>query len=49
VTDFASLPIAAWMFMTIPATLGCIKRLFKTNDQYIVAEKFFSEEAESQD
>lgn len=49
VIDFASLPIAAWMFMTIPATLGCIKRLFKTNDQYIVAEKFFDEDAEYQD
>ncbi|KAI9286574.1 hypothetical protein BC943DRAFT_320963 [Umbelopsis sp. AD052] len=47
--DFISLPISAWLFMTIPATVGCIKRLFKTNDQYIVAEKFFSEDAESQD
>lgn len=49
VIDFISLPVSAWLFMTIPATIGCIKRLFKTNDQYIVAEKFFSEDAESQD
>ncbi|KAI9253620.1 hypothetical protein BY458DRAFT_541992 [Sporodiniella umbellata] len=42
--DYVSLPIAAWAFMTIPATIGCIKRLYKTNDQYIVAEKFFEED-----
>ncbi|KAI7906913.1 uncharacterized protein BX663DRAFT_494184 [Cokeromyces recurvatus] len=39
--DYISLPIAAWAFMTIPATIACIKRLYKTNDKYIVAEKFF--------
>ncbi|KAI9024925.1 hypothetical protein CLU79DRAFT_699860 [Phycomyces nitens] len=44
VFDYATLPIAAWMFMTIPSTIACIKRLYKTNDQYIVAEKFFDEE-----
>lgn len=42
--DYISLPIAAWAFMTIPATIACIKRLYKTNDQYIVAEKFFDED-----
>lgn len=44
VLDYISLPIAAWAFMTIPSTIACIKRLYKTNDQYIVAEKFFDEE-----
>ncbi|KAI7869070.1 hypothetical protein BDF14DRAFT_1787860 [Spinellus fusiger] len=39
--DYATLPIAAWMFMTIPSTIACIKRLYKPNDQYIVSEKFF--------
>jgi hypothetical protein len=42
--DYISLPIAAWAFMTIPSTIACIKRLYKTNDQYIVAEKFFDQE-----
>ncbi|KAI9319838.1 hypothetical protein BX666DRAFT_1853194 [Dichotomocladium elegans] len=42
--DYISLPIAAWMFMTIPSTIAALKRLYKTNDQYIVAEKFFKEE-----
>ncbi|KAI9264899.1 hypothetical protein BDA99DRAFT_436977 [Phascolomyces articulosus] len=42
--DYISLPIAAWLFMTIPSTIAALKRLYKTNDQYIVAEKFFDEE-----
>lgn len=42
--DYISLPIAAWMFMTIPSTIASIKRLYKTNEQYIVAEKFFEED-----
>ncbi|KAI8384303.1 uncharacterized protein BYT42DRAFT_544222 [Radiomyces spectabilis] len=44
VFDYISLPIAAWAFLTIPSTIACIKRLYKTNDQYIVAEKFFDED-----
>ncbi|KAF7723266.1 hypothetical protein EC973_002159 [Apophysomyces ossiformis] len=44
VFDYISLPIAAWLFMTIPSTIACIKRLYKSNDQYIVAEKFFEED-----
>jgi hypothetical protein len=44
VFDYISLPIAAWAFMTIPSTIACIKRLYKTNDQYIVAEKFFDDD-----
>ncbi|KAI8642632.1 hypothetical protein BD408DRAFT_416252 [Parasitella parasitica] len=44
--DYISLPIAAWAFMTLPATIACIKRLYKTNDKYIVAEKFFDEDNE---
>ncbi|CAO3629524.1 unnamed protein product [Cunninghamella echinulata] len=43
VFDYISLPIAAWLFMTIPSTIACIKRLYKPADQYIVAEKFFDE------
>jgi hypothetical protein len=46
VFDYISLPIAAWMFMTIPSTIACIKRLYKPTDQYIVAEKFFDEESD---
>ncbi|KAI8979921.1 hypothetical protein BDB01DRAFT_843928 [Pilobolus umbonatus] len=37
--DYTSLPIAAWMFMTIPSTIACLKRLYKPNEQYIVSEK----------
>ncbi|CEP13421.1 hypothetical protein [Parasitella parasitica] len=44
--DYISLPVAAWAFMTLPATIACIKRLYKTNDKYIVAEKFFDEDNE---
>ncbi|KAI9486454.1 MAG: hypothetical protein EXX96DRAFT_549107 [Benjaminiella poitrasii] len=44
--DYISLPIAAWAFMTIPSTIACIKRLYKTNDKYIVAEKFFEADNE---
>lgn len=41
--DYPSLTVAAWMFMTIPSTIACIKRLYKSNDKYIVSEKFFEE------
>lgn len=44
--DYISLPIAAWMFMTIPSTIAAIKRLYKTNEQYIVAEKFFDDNSD---
>jgi hypothetical protein len=47
VADYITLPIAAWMFMTIPSTIACIKRLYKPTDQYIVAEKFFEEEQDA--
>lgn len=42
--DYISLPVAAWAFLTIPSTIASIKRLYKTNNEYIVAEKFFDEE-----
>jgi hypothetical protein len=45
VFDYISLPIAAWMFMTLPSTLACIKRLVKSEQEYIVAKKVFAEEA----
>lgn len=43
--DYISLPIAAWMFMTLPSTLACLKRLVKTEQEYIVAKKVFTEDA----
>ncbi|KAI8330763.1 hypothetical protein BC941DRAFT_440104 [Chlamydoabsidia padenii] len=46
VFDYITLPIAAWLFMTIPSTIACIKRLYKPTDQYIVAEKFFDEDSD---
>ncbi|KAG2176054.1 hypothetical protein INT44_000533 [Umbelopsis vinacea] len=45
VVDYISLPIAAWMFMTLPSTLACLKRLVKTEQEYIVAKKVFTEDA----
>lgn len=44
IVDYASLPISAWMFMTLPSTLACLKRLVKTEQEYIVAKKVFNEE-----
>ncbi|KAI9489462.1 hypothetical protein BDB00DRAFT_843008 [Zychaea mexicana] len=42
--DYATLPLAAWLFMTLPSTLACVKRLRKREEQYIVAEKFFKDD-----
>ncbi|KAI9255223.1 hypothetical protein BDA99DRAFT_562489 [Phascolomyces articulosus] len=42
--DYVTLPIAAWLFMTLPSTLACVKRLRKKEEQYIVAEKFFKDD-----
>ncbi|KAI7907637.1 glycosyl transferase family group 2-domain-containing protein [Cokeromyces recurvatus] len=41
--DYVSMPIAAWLFMTFPSNIASCKRLLKTRDQYIVAEKVFVE------
>ncbi|KAK4519141.1 uncharacterized protein ATC70_009373 [Mucor velutinosus] len=41
--DYVSMPIAAWMFMTLPSNIASCKRLFKARDQYIVAKKAFVE------
>ncbi|GAA5811814.1 hypothetical protein MFLAVUS_005259 [Mucor flavus] len=41
--DYLHTPIAAWAFMTIPSDIASLKRIFKTRDQYIVAEKVFHE------
>ncbi|KAG2228663.1 hypothetical protein INT48_005241 [Thamnidium elegans] len=41
--DYLHTPIAAWVFMTIPSDIASLKRIFKTRDQYIVAEKVFHE------
>lgn len=39
--DYVSMPAAAWLFMTVPSNIASCKRLFKSRDQYIVAEKIF--------
>ncbi|KAG0171835.1 hypothetical protein DFQ30_000294 [Apophysomyces sp. BC1015] len=41
--DYTMLPIAAWLFMTLPSTLACLKRFLKREDKYIVSEKFFKQ------
>ncbi|KAI8979222.1 hypothetical protein BDF20DRAFT_819754 [Mycotypha africana] len=41
--DYVSMPMAAWMFMTLPSNIASVKRLFKARDQYVVAEKSFME------
>jgi hypothetical protein len=46
VADYASLPIAAWLFLTLPSTLACIKRFVRGEDAYIVGAKIFDEEKE---
>ncbi|CAG8742956.1 5384_t:CDS:2 [Gigaspora margarita] len=38
-TDYAWLPVSAWLFMTLPSTLACVKRLTRSNDKYVVAAK----------
>ncbi|RUS13524.1 glycosyl transferase family group 2-domain-containing protein [Endogone sp. FLAS-F59071] len=47
--DYAWLPVAAWLFLTLPSTVACIKRLIKHEDKYHVSEKVFSEQSESDD
>ncbi|RUP44072.1 glycosyl transferase family group 2-domain-containing protein [Jimgerdemannia flammicorona] len=46
--DYVWLPVAAWLFLTLPSTVACVKRLVKYEDKYVVAEKIF-EEPESDD
>jgi hypothetical protein len=46
--DYASLPIAAWLFLTLPSTIACVKRLFKGDDAYVVGAKIFND-SETQD
>ncbi|KAI9308511.1 glycosyl transferase family group 2-domain-containing protein, partial [Cunninghamella echinulata] len=41
--DYITLPIAAWLFMTLPSTLACFKRLSQKDQEYIVSEKLFKE------
>ncbi|KAL0076610.1 hypothetical protein J3Q64DRAFT_1666188 [Phycomyces blakesleeanus] len=41
--DYTMLPVAAWLFMTLPSTLACMKRLLKREEHYVVAEKFFDD------
>ncbi|CAG8492816.1 5091_t:CDS:2 [Acaulospora colombiana] len=42
-TDYAWLPVSAWLFMTLPSTLACVKRLTRGEEKYVVAEKIFTE------
>ncbi|KAI8136725.1 hypothetical protein BJV82DRAFT_526617 [Fennellomyces sp. T-0311] len=42
--DYITLPVAAWLFMTLPSTLACVKRLRRREEKYIVAEKFFKDD-----
>jgi len=42
--DYAWLPVSAWIFLTLPSTMACVKRLTKSEEKYVVAEKVFSEE-----
>ncbi|GAA5806702.1 hypothetical protein MFLAVUS_000050 [Mucor flavus] len=46
--DYASLPIAAWLFLTWPSTVACVKRLFSGDDAYVVGAKVFKEEEEKE-
>lgn len=46
-SDYASLPIAAWLFLTWPSTIACVKRLFSGEDAYVVGAKIFKEDDES--
>ncbi|KAI8065715.1 glycosyl transferase family group 2-domain-containing protein [Gongronella butleri] len=45
--DYATLPIAAWLFMTLPSTLACVKRLSLKEQKYIVSEKLFKDEIDN--
>lgn len=42
--DYVNLPIAAWLFMTLPSTLACFKRLSQKEQEYIVSEKLFKDD-----
>ncbi|KAI9473646.1 MAG: hypothetical protein EXX96DRAFT_528459 [Benjaminiella poitrasii] len=42
--DYISLPIAAWLFLTWPSTLACVKRLKSGDDAYVVGAKMFKDE-----
>jgi hypothetical protein len=37
--DYFSMPIAAWLLMLLPSNIASCKRIFKSRDEYIVAEK----------
>ncbi|KAI7898560.1 glycosyl transferase family group 2-domain-containing protein [Cokeromyces recurvatus] len=39
--DYVNLPIAAWLFMTLPSTQACMKRLLNREEKYITSEKLF--------
>ncbi|RUS13994.1 glycosyl transferase family group 2-domain-containing protein [Endogone sp. FLAS-F59071] len=47
--DYIWLPVAAWLFMTLPSTVACIKRLIKHEDKYHVSEKIFMEDQTEND
>ncbi|CAG8447377.1 5016_t:CDS:2 [Diversispora eburnea] len=41
--DYVWLPFSAWLFMTLPSTWACMKRLTRGEENYVVAEKIFVE------
>jgi hypothetical protein len=44
VFDYISLPLAAWLFLTLPSTIACVKRLISGDDAYVVGAKIFKED-----
>ncbi|CEJ03670.1 hypothetical protein CU097_005003 [Rhizopus azygosporus] len=44
VFDYVSLPLAAWLFLTLPSTIACVKRLISGDDAYVVGAKIFKED-----
>ncbi|KAI9254853.1 glycosyl transferase family group 2-domain-containing protein [Sporodiniella umbellata] len=49
ILDYTCLPLAAWLFLTLPSTIACVKRLIAGEEAYIVGAKIFKEEDLSQD
>ncbi|CAJ0754235.1 9879_t:CDS:2 [Entrophospora sp. SA101] len=41
-TDYVWLPVSALLFMTLPSTMACVKRLSRKEEKYIVSEKVFN-------
>ncbi|KAI8974963.1 glycosyl transferase family group 2-domain-containing protein [Pilobolus umbonatus] len=48
ISDYASLPVAAWLFLTLPSTIACVKRLMHGEDAYVVGAKVFNQETDKE-